>query len=241
MTVASSHISRVAGKFVDNGSGVRTTDGDALTPSDNYNLRAERGRSAFDFRHRFTNSFLYELPFGKGKTWMNRGGVANAVLGGWQLGGIITFQSGFPASIFCGPGNWQNNDSTCYGDATGINPDLSGDQRGPSRFFNTAAFVNRAGFANNAANSLTSYRYGNAGRNVLTGPRIVDVDASIIKLWALGETRRLEFRAEFYNAWNTTMFDPPNTTVNSASSGLVNSTLAGGGSRNIQLSTPRHF
>src|SRR5436190_2182118 len=65
------------GKSIDNGSGVRTTDGDALRPSDNYNLRAERGRSAFDFRQRWTNSFLYELPVGKGKKWLNQGGVAN--------------------------------------------------------------------------------------------------------------------------------------------------------------------
>ncbi|MBC8164776.1 MAG: carboxypeptidase regulatory-like domain-containing protein, partial [Bryobacteraceae bacterium] len=70
------------GKSIDNGSGVRTTDGDALTPSNNYNLRAERGRSAFDFRQRWTNSFVYELPFAKGNRW----------IGGWQIGGILTLQ-----------------------------------------------------------------------------------------------------------------------------------------------------
>src|SRR5256885_8224932 len=97
------------GKSIDNGSGVRTTDGDALTPSNNYNLRAERGLSAFDFRHRWTTSFLYELPFGKSGNAFQK-----AVIGGWQIGGIATLQSGFPASIFCGAGNWQNNDTTCY-------------------------------------------------------------------------------------------------------------------------------
>ena len=220
-------------KSIDNGSGVRTTDGDALTPSNNYNLRAERGRSAFDFRHRWTNSFLYELPMGKGKAWMNRGGVANAILGGWQVGGIITLQSGFPASVFCGPGQWQNNDSTCYGDATGINPDLPNDQRGPSRFFNTAAFVNRLGVANNAAGSLTSYRYGNAGRNVLTGPPIVDLDASVIKGWSLGEVRRLEFRAEFFNLPNHPIFGQPDTSPGSSTYGALTSTRID--PRDIQL------
>ena len=209
-------------KSIDNGSGVRTTDGDALTPSNNYNLRAERGRSAFDFRHRLTNSFLYELPFGKGKQWMNTGGVANAILGGWQLGGIITFQSGFPASIFCGPGNWQNNDTTCYADAVGIAPDLPGDQRGPSRFFNTAAFSNRG--VGVSAGSLTSYRYGNVGRNVLTGPRIVDVDASVIKQWSLGESRRLEFRAEFFNLPNHPIFGQPDTSPGNPTYGQLTST-----------------
>ena len=72
------------GRSIDNGSGVRTTDGDALTPSNNYNLKAERGLSAFQFKHRWTNSFLIELPFGKGKRYLgNAGAAANAILGGW--------------------------------------------------------------------------------------------------------------------------------------------------------------
>ena len=72
--------------------------------------------------------------------------------------------------------------------------------------------MNRIGVANNAAGTLKSYRYGNAGRNVLTGPRIVDVDASAIKTWSFSESRRLEFRAEFFNLPNHPIFSNPDTT-----------------------------
>jgi hypothetical protein len=215
------------GKAIDNGSGVRTTDGDALTPSNNYNLRAERGLSAFDFRHRWTTSFLYEFPFGKGSAW------SKALIGGWQLGGIITLQSGFPASVFCGPGNWQNNDTTCYADATGIDPELPGDQRGPSRWFNTAAFVNRLGVANNRAQDVTLYRYGNAGRNVLIGPPLVDIDASVAKNWTLRENYRLEFRSEFFNVPNHPIFGQPGTSPGSTTYGVIGGTRVD--SREVQL------
>jgi hypothetical protein len=222
------------GKSIDNGSGVRTTDGDALTPSDNYNLRAERGLSGFDFRHRWTTSFLYELPFGRGKQFMGSANVLQqAILGGWQLGGIITLQSGFPASIFCGSGNWQNNDTTCYGDATGIDPELPGDQRGPSRWFNTDAFVNRLGVANNRPQDLSSYRYGNAGRNVLIGPPLVGVDASISKNWSIREPWRLEFRSEFFNLPNHPIFANPATSPGNPDYGIIGGTRVD--NRELQL------
>lgn len=227
------------GKSIDNGSGTRTTDGDSLTPSDNYNLRAERGLSAFDFRHRWTNSFLYELPFGKGKQWMNSSGLANAALGGWQLGGIVTLQSGFPNSIYCGPGNWQNNDTTCYADATGINPDLSGGQRGPGQWFNLAAFVNRVGTANNASGTLTSYRYGNAGRNVLIGPPIVALDASVSKSWSLRESWRVEFRGEFFNLPNHPLFAQPATSPGAGNYGTIGATRID--PRDVQLALKMVF
>ena len=70
-------------------------DGDTLTPSNNYDLELDRGLSAFDFRRRWTNSWLYELPFGKGRRFMNSGGLPNVLLGGWQFGGILTFRTAF--------------------------------------------------------------------------------------------------------------------------------------------------
>jgi hypothetical protein len=215
------------GKSIDNGSGVRTTDGDALTPSNNYNLRAERGRSAFDFRQRWTNSFLYELPVGKGKKWMNAGGVADAVLGGWQLGGIFTLQSGFPISVYCGPGNWQNNDTTCYPDATGIKPELPRGEQDPNHWFNLNAFVNRSGVANNRSQDVSTYRYGTAGRNLFDGPGIIALDASVSKNWKLRESWKLEFRGEFFNLPNHPLWNAPTTTNSSPGApayGVIGST-----------------
>ena len=87
------------GKSIDDGSGVRTTDGDALTPSNNYDLRLERGLSAFDFRRRWTSSWLWDLPVGKDRRWLNGGGALDWIAGGWQLGGIVTLQDGFPFTV----------------------------------------------------------------------------------------------------------------------------------------------
>ncbi len=87
------------GKSIDNGSGIRTSTGDPLTPSNNYDLELETGPSAFDFRKRWTTSWIWELPFGQDRRYMNSGGVADFVLGGWQLGGILTLQDGFPIHV----------------------------------------------------------------------------------------------------------------------------------------------
>ena len=114
------------GKSIDNGSGIRTTDGDSLTPSNNYDLGLETGLSAFDFRQRWTTSWLWDLPFGKDRAMLNRGGVVDCVLGGWQLGGILTLQDGFPFTVPCGPGNIQNGGGVCYPDATGVDWRLLG-------------------------------------------------------------------------------------------------------------------
>lgn len=101
-------------KSIDNGSGVRTTDGDTLITTDQNNLGRERGLSAFDFRHRWTSSFLYELPFGRGKAiGGSMGRLANMIAGGWQVGGIITLQGGFPNTAYCGGGVIQNGGSGC--------------------------------------------------------------------------------------------------------------------------------
>ncbi len=187
-------------KSIDNGSGIRTTDGDSLTPSNDYNLKGERGLSAFDFRHRWTTSFLYEVPFRGSNV------LARTLLGGWQVGGITTLQSGFPFTLYCQGGNFQNGGDNCYPDNLGGSSALPSDQRGPSRWFNTANFVNRAG-------DVTPYRYGNNGRNNIIGPPLVDVDFSVIKNFRLAEKRGLEFRSEFFNLLNHPIFGQPNTTI----------------------------
>ncbi|MFN3323524.1 MAG: carboxypeptidase regulatory-like domain-containing protein [Bryobacteraceae bacterium] len=221
------------GKSIDQGSGIRTTDGDPLTPSDNYNLRGERGRSAFDFRQRWTNSFVYELPFGRGKRWLGQGGVSNVLLGGWQLGGIITLQSGFPITPGCGPGNWQNADTNCRPDPTGIKPELPRGQQDPNRWFNLDAFVNRIGIANNRPQDVAEYRFGFAGRSLFDGPGIIGVDASVMKNFYIKEGYRLEFRGEFFNLPNHPLFGHPVAAPGNPRYGVISSTRID--PRDIQL------
>ena len=131
------------GKSVDNGSGVRTSVGDPLTPSNNYDLALETGPSAFDFRKRWTSSWIYELPFGRDRKYMNSNTALDYVIGGWQIGGILTFQDGFPFTLGCSTGTVQNGGGGCYPDPAPGAPDWQLDDPTRERWFNTAAFVDR--------------------------------------------------------------------------------------------------
>jgi hypothetical protein len=226
------------GKSIDNGSGIRTTDGDPLTPSDNYNLRHERGLSAFDFRQRLTTSFLYELPLGANKAIKFGGNrAADLLLGGWQLGGIITFQDGFPLTAYCGPGNIQNGGGYCKPDVVpGQNPNLPDSEQRVTRFFNTAAFVDRLG---QDPARITEFRYGTAGRNTIIGPGILSVDVSVNKFFRIREGHAVEFRSEFFNLPNHPIFAPPGTTLRTATYGVIGATKLD--SRQIQFALKYAF
>jgi len=213
------------GKSIDNGSGIRTTDGDSLTPSNNYDLGLETGLSAFDFRRRWTTSWLWDLPFGKDRARLNRGGPIDLVLGGWQLGGILTLQDGFPFTVTCGPGNIQNGGGVCYPDATGIDWQLPADQRTRTRYFNTDAFADRIPAGG-------PFRYGTVKRNSLIGPGIISLDASANKRFTMG-SRYLEARIEVFNLPNRPIFGQPGSQLRTPNFGVLTSTRLD--SRQIQV------
>jgi hypothetical protein len=222
-------------RSIDNGSGIRTVDGDSLTPSNDYNLQLDRGLSAFDFRHRWTTSFLYELPIGRGRAVLgNSNRLVDSLLGGWQIGGITTLQSGFPFTLYCGSGPIQNGGDNCYPDNLGGKSSLDSDRRGPSRWFNTNNFVNRI---NNP--SLPQYRYGNNARNNLIGPPLVDVDFSVVKNFRFSERRGVEFRSEFFNMLNHPIFGQPGTTVGTQNFGVITATRVD--SREIQFAIKLNY
>jgi hypothetical protein len=214
------------GKSIDNGSGIRTTDGDSLTPSNNYDLRLERGLSAFDFRRRLTTSWLWELPFGKDKRWMSHGGIADLVLGGWQVGGILTLQDGFPFTVTCGPGNIQNGGGVCYPDATGVDWRLPASERSRTRYFNTDAFVDRIPAGG-------PFRYGTVGRNSLIGPGLVSLDASVNKKFDLTDSKYVELRVEAFNLPNHPIWSQPGSQLRTPTYGVITSTRLD--SRQIQI------
>ncbi len=169
-------------------------------PQNTYNLAAEKGLSDFDNRKRWVNSVDYALPVGKGQKFLDRGGVADAVLGGWHLGGIITFRSGFPFSPQTGNGDPTN---------TGSQGLLRTDQIGsghvahpsPSLWFNINDFPVPVG------------HFGDAGKNILVGPGEKSADLSARKFFSFTERVRLEFRAEFFNAFNHPVFAQPDPFV----------------------------
>jgi hypothetical protein len=212
------------GKSIDNGSGIRTSVGDPLTPSNNYDLELETGPSAFDFRKRWTTSWIWELPFGQDRRFMNRGGVADFVLGGWQLGGILTLQDGFPFTVSCGPGNVQNGGGQCRPDPTGEDPQLPASERSRTQWFNTDAYVDRI--------APGPFRYGTVTRNSVYGPGIKSFDMSINKNFQIGSDR-LEFRVEVFNLPNVAIWGQPGSQLRTPNYGVITSTRMD--SRQIQL------
>jgi hypothetical protein len=202
-------------KSIDLSSGARNHSGEQQFPQTGYCLQCERGLSVFNVAHRFVTSALYELPFGKGKSLFNRGGVTNVLLGGWQLNSILTLQTGTPTTITAGydEGNRGYSAPVDRPNSTGVNAALPSDQQTTNAFFNTAAFAR-----------VPAGTLGNVGRNTLIGPGIINLDASLFKSFHVREQQQLQFRFEFFNAPNHPNFGLPNTVLTAASFGTIRST-----------------
>ena len=161
--------------------------------------QAERGNSDFDVRHRFTASYLYELPIGHGKRFLGDAtGFMEAMVGGWQVGGITSVSSGNYFTVLDANGDFANSD----GGAGGVSqrPDfgaLPGCTPATGRlvFFNTCLFHDPP---------LGSF--GNVGRNTVLGPGYQTWDMTLFKHFSLSERFKLEFRSEFFNLPNHTNF-----------------------------------
>jgi hypothetical protein len=181
--------------------------GQASRPQDSYNLAAERGLSPFDLRHRFVASYVWELPILK-----NRGDLWGKAFGGWRTSGIVTLQSGTPFTIIDSFNPSLDGES---GDRVNLvgNPNLPGDQRTVARWFNTAAFQR-----------FSPPNFGNAGRDIVFSDGVKNFDMTLMKNFALGEDKTIEFRWEVFNVFNHPNFAIPVNDFNSASFGKVLST-----------------
>jgi hypothetical protein len=198
------------------------------------NLKAQRASSTFDVRHKFTVSGTFEMPFGKGRHWMSTAArPVQWIAGGWQINTIGTFQRGLPFT----PTMQTNNLNTGTGSqfpnriASG---ELPSSERSIDRWFDASAFV-----------APGQYIFGNSGRNILSGPGTAQIDLSVFKSFPFLESRRLEFRAEAFNAFNTPQFNNPNASI--GFSGVARITSAGSPtvyqrtSRQIQLAMKLYF
>jgi hypothetical protein len=203
-------------KALDNSSGDINGEGNGGTPQDPRNLNADYGLALQDARHRFVISYIYQIPLGRGHRYADAG-APNAILGGWQVGGITTFQSGNPVFIYQACNRANTNSGS-------LRPDLVGpwklDTSRPSgelvsEWFNTSAFVNVCPDLSGPG----PFTYGNAGRDIVIGPGIKDYDFSIFKNIPLGEHRSLQFRAEAFNVFNHPIFSQPGQVAYGASGG----------------------
>jgi Carboxypeptidase regulatory-like domain/TonB-dependent Receptor Plug Domain len=201
-------------KSIDNASAIRNHDGDTLFPQNSYNLAAERALSSFHTSHRLVNSMLFELPFGKGRRWLDRGGVVNALLGGWEFGTLFNVQTGFPLTVVTGrdlsnTGAGFDRPNVVFGQ----DAHLDRGERSAARWFNTSAFATQA-----------AGTFGNTGRNTVISPGLVQWDASLLKNFYFQENKSLQFRFEAFNAANHANLGNPSLSVVAADFGRITGT-----------------
>ena len=193
-------------------------------PQNPYDVAAEYSLSNFSSPFRWATAFTYELPFGKGKQFLNTNTLVNYIAGGWSINGVLSYQTGFPLQIY------QNNANSGYGygaqrpNATGVTPGTSGSvQERLGNYINPAAF--------SAAPQGT---FGNVSRTIsLLGPGQKNWDLSVFKSFTFKETLKAQFRAEALNAFNSPLFLAPNTNVSSSTFGEI--TGQANFSRQLQL------
>ena len=176
------------------------------------NLLAEEGNSSFDQRHQVNGNYLFELPFGPDKFFLNSGNLVSRALEGWSLSGSFTFSSGTPLTPSYGSAILD----VARGTAGTLRPDrvpgqslTAGSQQ---RWFNTNAYRAPSG------------PYGNASRNSIPGPGTVSNNMSLSKTAQFGDTRSLELRATASNVFNTVQFTGVDTNLISPTAGQVTST-----------------
>ncbi|MGH9471052.1 MAG: carboxypeptidase regulatory-like domain-containing protein, partial [Terriglobia bacterium] len=180
---------------------------------DYHNLRAEWAVSALDLPQRFVVGYMWELPFGPGKRFA-AGGVLGRVVGGWQMGGITTLQTGEILGVTDTTNTTFSNGGGQRPNWNGVNPAIGNPAIG--RWFNTDVFSQPA-----------SFTFGSAPRTFasLHADPVRNFDFSLIKNTKISERLSLQFRAEFFNLFNTVQFAPPDTTFNTPNFGAVTSQL----------------
>lgn len=197
-------------KSLDDGSSLAnaisgTTNAFVMNP---LNLHQDYGRSSFDVRHSATINATYEIPY-KGRSGSSVGAFANKLISNWQTSVITTLQTGLPFSPQLGF-NPANDGNSRNPGRPSINPAFAGNVilGSPNKYYDPNAFV-----------VPLNGTYGNAGRDILQGPGLFDVDLSLAKRIPIRERLNLQFRAEFFNILNHTNFNAPNPIVFTAASG----------------------
>lgn len=172
------------------------------------NQSRNRARSDFDRTHMFVQSYIYQLPFGKGKRWL-QSGVAGWIMGGWQVNGILTLMTGAPLNFDCGG---------CTGNTpgSGNSPDINGPLKVVHGIGSGAFWFDTSNFSTPAPGT-----FGNLGRNILSGPSFRELTASLFRRFAVTERTGLEFRAEAFNLTNTPPFNNPNVNISDGNFGHV--------------------
>jgi len=228
-------------KALDNAAGsLENPFGNFPAPQNYYNLAADKGRSAYDTPFINITSFVWEIPFGKGRRYMaSMPAVTDYVFGGWQLSGINTMTSGQTATLTYAPAAAfvVSGISADFRGANNYRPNVLGDPTLPESQRTPNVYLDRSKLAIPTASSTSPF--GNAGRNTIRGPSFYQFDVSLAKNFAITEQFRVQLRGEAFNLLNKTNLRPPDTNLNSGTFGSI--VGLGGDARQLQVALKLTF
>jgi hypothetical protein len=194
--------------------GYTTASGYLMNP---FNLQSNYGPLDFDRQSVWTIGHLWEVPLGRnGKNWKA------TVLGGWQINGFFTWDSGVPVTVTADPIGCNCPNSTVFADVNTLNPTLNDGSR--TQILNPLAF-----------SAPATGTFGNSGRNSVRIPGYRNYDLSLFKKFKVRDRANFELRGEAYNLSNTPHFTSPITNVSAPDFGQRVSTLNGSFGRQVNL------
>jgi len=200
-----------------------------------YDLQADKGPAATDIPQSLSVAWVYAIPFGRGQKWSLGNSVADAILGGWNVNGILSFNSGVAFDIGtssdqANTGNYNyGNSYDGYERANVVGPFYPSNK-------NRFEWINPASFVLPPKNT-----FGDLGRDALRSPSFKDFDASIFKQFPIKEQVRLEFRFEAFNSTNTPPWGAPVASLDSGLLGQITSFLPGKTPRQLQFALKLYF
>jgi hypothetical protein len=227
---------------------------------DNARPELDTGRSAYNIRHIVNANFILDLPFGDGRKWMNSGGLTNILVGGWQVSGIINWQSGSPVGIYAQRGTFNRATGTRSNIQTAISSlsvdeikKLTGvfDQNGilywidpkvintDGRGVGTDSLGNTASYAGQIFFNPTAGSVGTLPILAFDAPAVWTINMALTKRTRIAGRTNLDLRAEAFNLTNSVSFYAGDFNINSTTFGRITST--GNSARVVQLTARVSF
>ena len=196
--------------------------GESDTPQNSFCRSCDKGNSDTDLRQIFNVSSVYQLPFGAGKHYASMPGFRRALLGGWEVSGIGTWQTGLPVNVTVDRSN-----AVVPGDysiAGAERPDLvPGVSTVPAGGQSASSWLSRAAFAIPAPGT-----FGNLGRDVLRAPGLWQADLGLSKYVSLTERASIRLRADLFNVFNRAQYGAPNADLSLGNFGVITKTVNSG-------------
>jgi hypothetical protein len=218
-------VSYAYGKSIDDTPGTPYNVVPSRSSAENpHNFSLERGLSGFDIRSRFVFSPVYELPFGQGKQYLNNNKYVGWVVGGWELSGIFSTQTGRPFTVLVSTDNANVLGNV---DRPNVIGKANAGPKTPQQWINVAAFQ-----------LAPAGTFGNEGRNNVIGPGLTNLDVSLSRVFKVTEKIAIQFRAESFNVVNHPNLDQPAQTFGVAGFGSITASEA---PRQIQFGAKVRF